>query len=111
VHGLRTFDPRVDVVGVILNKAGSARHADEVRRGRGQLGLPVLGVLPRDAGVSAPSRHLGLIPAAERTDAVSALDRLAEQTAATRSTSTCSTLARAAPEPPARGHHTVVPAG
>ena len=27
LHGLRTFDPGVDVVGVILNKAGSVRHA------------------------------------------------------------------------------------
>ena len=81
LHGLRTFDPGVDVVGVILNKAGSVRHAHEVRSSVEAIGLPVLGVLPRDAGVSAPSRHLGLIPAAERTDAVSALDRLAEQTA------------------------------
>ena len=81
LHGLRTFDPAVDVVGVILNKSGSARHAHEVRSSVEATGLPVLGVLPRDAGVSAPSRHLGLIPAAERTDAVSALDRLAEQTA------------------------------
>ena len=69
LHGLRTFDPGVDVVGVILNKAGSVRHAHEVRSSVEAIGLPVLGVLPRDAGVSAPSRHLGLIPAAERTDA------------------------------------------
>ncbi|WP_353950567.1 cobyrinate a,c-diamide synthase [Knoellia sp. S7-12] len=81
VHGLRGFDPHVHVVGVILNKAGSSRHADEVRRSVEQLGTPVLGVLPRDAGVSAPSRHLGLVPAAERPEAAAALDRLAEQTA------------------------------
>ncbi|WP_035906220.1 cobyrinate a,c-diamide synthase [Knoellia subterranea] len=81
VHGLRMFDPNVHVVGVILNKAGSVRHADEVRRSVEQLGVPVLGVLPRDAGVSAPSRHLGLVPAAERPEAAAALDRLAEQTA------------------------------
>ncbi len=81
VHGLRGFDPHVHVAGVILNKAGSTRHADEVRRSVEQLGTPVLGVLPRDAGVSAPSRHLGLVPAAERPEAAAALDRLAEQTA------------------------------
>lgn len=81
VHGLRGFDPHVHVAGVILNKAGSPRHADEVRRSVEQLGTPVLGVLPRDAGVSAPSRHLGLVPAAERPEAAAALDRLAEQTA------------------------------
>ncbi|MGE9808685.1 MULTISPECIES: cobyrinate a,c-diamide synthase [unclassified Janibacter] len=89
VHGLRSYDavvgpdgqPRVEVVGVVLNKSGSPRHADEVRRSVEALGVPVLGVLPRDAGVSAPSRHLGLVPVAERDDAVAALDRLAEQTA------------------------------
>ncbi len=80
VHGLRTFDPAVRVAGVVLNKSGSPRHAEEVRRSVEATGLPVLGVLPRDAGVTAPSRHLGLVPAAERPEAQSALDLLAEQT-------------------------------
>ena len=44
-------------------------------------GLPVLGVLPRDAGIEAPSRHLGLVPAAERAEAASSVDRLAAQVA------------------------------
>lgn len=81
MHGLATFDPAITVAGVILNKSGSQRHADEVRRSVEAAGYPVLGVLPRDAGVSAPSRHLGLIPVAERRDVASALDLLAEQTA------------------------------
>ena len=50
--------------------------------------MPVLGVLPRDAGIEAPSRHLGLVPAAERADAAAALDRLADQIADATSTST-----------------------
>lgn len=81
-HGLRTFDPNVDVVGVILNKAGSERHATEVRRACERRGLPVLGSLPRDGGLSVPSRHLGLVPAPERDGARDQLDQLAEQTAA-----------------------------
>lgn len=81
VHGLRTFDPEVSVAGVILNKSGSPRHAADVQGAVERLGLPVLGVLPRDAGVHAPSRHLGLVPVAERPDAVDALDRLTEQSA------------------------------
>ena len=81
IHGLRTWaQPPVDVVGVILNKAGSARHADEVVRSIGDQ-LPVLGILQRDDGIEAPSRHLGLVPAAERADASAALDRLAAQIA------------------------------
>jgi cobyrinic acid a,c-diamide synthase len=81
VHGLMTWaQPPVDVVGVILNKAGSARHAEEVVRSIGET-VPVLGILQRDDGIVAPSRHLGLVPAAERADAAAALDRLAAQIA------------------------------
>ncbi|KAA1425438.1 cobyrinate a,c-diamide synthase [Mumia zhuanghuii] len=79
VHGLVSYDPRVEVAGVILNKAGSARHADEVRRAIRD--VPVLGVLHRDAGIEAPSRHLGLVPAAERSEAAHSLDVLAERIA------------------------------
>ena len=86
VHGMATWsngggDPAVQVVGVILNKAGSQRHADEVCRALEPIGIPVLGVLHRDDGIVAPSRHLGLVPAAERDDAVHALDRLADRIA------------------------------
>jgi cobyrinic acid a,c-diamide synthase len=82
VHGMVTWDPSVRVVGVILNKAGSQRHADEVIRALESTGLPVLGTLFRDEGIVAPSRHLGLIPADERDDAVAAVDRLADRIAA-----------------------------
>ncbi|MGI9083812.1 MAG: cobyrinate a,c-diamide synthase [Aeromicrobium sp.] len=77
VHGMVAYDPTVHIVGVILNKAGSQRHADEVCRALEPTGLPVLGVLHRDDGIVAPARHLGLVPAAERDDAARALDRLA----------------------------------
>jgi len=81
VQGMVAFDPAVRVVGVILNKAGSPRHAHEVVSAMESTGLPVLGVLQRDDGIVAPSRHLGLIPADERADAAQALDRLAAQIA------------------------------
>jgi cobyrinic acid a,c-diamide synthase len=81
VHGMTTWDPSVHVVGVILNKAGSARHAEEVVAALETSRVPVLGVLHRDDGIVAPSRHLGLVPAAERADAAAALDRLAAQVA------------------------------
>ena len=81
VHGLHTFDPAVRLSGVILNKAGSSRHSAEIVAALEATGLPVLGVLPRDAGIEAPSRHLGLVPAAERDEAAGALERLAGQVA------------------------------
>ncbi len=79
VHGLNTFDPAIRLSGVILNKAGSARHAAEITSAMEATGIEVLGVLPRDAGIEAPSRHLGLIPAAERQDAAESIRRLAAQ--------------------------------
>lgn len=82
ITGLARFDAAISVAGVILNKSGSERHTAEVRRAVERAGFEVLGVLPRDAGVFAPSRHLGLVPVTERTDAARMLDRLAEQTAA-----------------------------
>ncbi|HEY5788578.1 MAG TPA: cobyrinate a,c-diamide synthase [Microlunatus sp.] len=82
VHGLHTFDPDTRISGVILNKSGSVRHSDEVVSALEATGIPVLGVLPRDAGIEAPSRHLGLVPVAERPEAAAALDRLATQIAA-----------------------------
>ena len=81
VHGLHTFDPDTRISGVIVNKAGSVRHSDEVVAALEATGIPVLGVLPRDAGIEAPSRHLGLVPVAERPEAAAALDRLAGQIA------------------------------
>ncbi|MEZ0382410.1 cobyrinate a,c-diamide synthase [Mycobacterium sp. pW045] len=78
VAGLAGFDPDVRVAGVILNRAGSARHADEVVAALRPTGIPVLGVLPRDADVATPSRHLGLVPAAEREASGAMVSRLAE---------------------------------
>jgi cobyrinic acid a,c-diamide synthase len=76
VHGLNTFDPDVRLSGVIINKAGSDRHAREIVESIQAIGLEVLGVLPRDAGIQIPSRHLGLVPAAERQEATEAVAEL-----------------------------------
>lgn len=67
--GMAAFDPRIRVAGVVLNQVGSPRHAAEARAAVEEAGLPVLGVLPRALDIKAPSRHLGLVPAAERDDA------------------------------------------
>jgi cobyrinic acid a,c-diamide synthase len=82
VAGLAAFDPSVRIAGVILNKARTARHADEVRDALAPTGIPVLGVLHRDEGVETPSRHLGLVPAAERAESATTLARIADVIAA-----------------------------
>lgn len=66
VHGFATYDSRVHLAGVILNKLGSMRHETELRAALEPLGVPVLGALRRTEGIHAPSRHLGLVPVAER---------------------------------------------
>ncbi|MDE9365234.1 cobyrinate a,c-diamide synthase [Luteipulveratus sp. YIM 133132] len=81
VHGLATFEPGVAVAGVILNKVGSPRHTQEIRDALADRGFPLIGVLPRDAGVVAPSRHLGLVPVAEQPSAAATIDRLAGRVA------------------------------
>ncbi|GAA3229736.1 cobyrinate a,c-diamide synthase [Actinocorallia longicatena] len=81
VHGFMTFDSgsegRVRLGGVILNRIGSDRHEEICREAVEALGVPVLGVLRRHDGIATPSRHLGLIPVAERhADAVETVARL-----------------------------------
>ncbi|GHF03961.1 hydrogenobyrinate a,c-diamide synthase [Streptomyces spiralis] len=66
VHGFVTWDPEVRVGGVILNKVASDRHEVLLREALDSVGVPVLGVLRRAPQVDTPSRHLGLVPVAER---------------------------------------------
>ncbi|MFJ8022775.1 cobyrinate a,c-diamide synthase [Streptomyces sp. NPDC096311] len=80
VHGFASWDPEVRVAGVILNKVGSERHESMLREALDASGVPVLGVLRRAPQVDTPSRHLGLVPVAERrADAVDAVGAMAEQ--------------------------------
>jgi cobyrinic acid a,c-diamide synthase len=97
LHGLNTFDPKVRLSGVIINKAGSERHAREAVESIQATGLEVLGVLPRDAGIEIPSRHLGLVPAAEREEAADAVAQLARRISDHVSLSSIISIAQSAP--------------
>ncbi|WP_405611613.1 cobyrinate a,c-diamide synthase [Streptomyces sp. NBC_00076] len=80
VHGFASWDPEVRIGGVILNKVGSDRHEELLREALESAGVPVLGVLRRVAQVDTPSRHLGLVPVAERrAEAVDAVGAMAAQ--------------------------------
>ncbi|MEJ5919634.1 MULTISPECIES: cobyrinate a,c-diamide synthase [unclassified Corynebacterium] len=65
VHGFATLDEDVHIAGVIVNRVGSPRHADIMRSSIEAMGIPVLGAIPRVDNVEVPSRHLGLVTAAE----------------------------------------------
>lgn len=77
VAGFLHHDPNVRIVGVILNRVGSPRHATMLKRALAPLDLPVLGALPRLDDLHHPSRHLGLVQAEERADLEAYLDQAA----------------------------------
>ncbi|MET9405660.1 cobyrinate a,c-diamide synthase [Streptomyces sp. NPDC002935] len=101
VHGFASWDPAVRVAGVILNKVGSERHEAMLREALDASGVPVLGVLRRAPQVDTPSRHLGLVPVAERrSEAVEAVAAMAAQVRAGCDLDALLALARAAGEVP-----------
>lgn len=101
VHGFVSWDPEVRVGGVILNKVGSDRHERLLRDALDESGVPVLGVLRRERLVQAPSRHLGLVPVAERrSDAVESVAALAARVRAGCDLDALLALARSAPSLP-----------
>ncbi|MFF4405372.1 cobyrinate a,c-diamide synthase [Streptomyces sp. NPDC001404] len=101
VHGFASWDPEVRVAGVILNKVGSDRHEAVLREALAESGVPVLGALRRVAGLNTPSRHLGLVPVAERrTEAVAAVAAQAAQVREGCDLEALLALARSAPALP-----------
>jgi cobyrinic acid a,c-diamide synthase len=100
--GFAGFDPRTRVAGVILNRVASDRHERLLRDALAGTGLPVYGAIRRTEGIITPSRHLGLIPAAEReSTARQAIERTGALVAASCDLDALLALAREAPALPA----------
>jgi cobyrinic acid a,c-diamide synthase len=96
VHGFRSFG-NARIAGVILNRVGSERHERILRDACEEVGTPVLGALRRADAVAAPSRHLGLIPAAERhAEALASVDAMATLIAASVDLDAVAAVARSA---------------
>ncbi|PIO98975.1 cobyrinate a,c-diamide synthase [Pleomorphomonas carboxyditropha] len=76
--GARLLDPRLTILGVVLNRVGSERHRRLCTEAIEALGLAVLGALPREATVELPERHLGLVQAEETGDLRHRLEGLAD---------------------------------
>lgn len=74
-RGFTAHDPAVKIAGVILNRTASERHRALVADAIGAVGLPIFGVLPRDAALSLPERHLGLVQATEHADLAALIER------------------------------------
>jgi cobyrinic acid a,c-diamide synthase len=70
VLGCRELDKRLRIAGALLNQIASARHEQIVRQAIAQdVGIPVVGIIPRLAEDIFPMRHLGVIPHQEYGDA------------------------------------------
>ncbi|MFY9840954.1 MAG: cobyrinate a,c-diamide synthase [Xanthobacteraceae bacterium] len=78
VRGFTAHDPAVRIAGVVLNRTASERHRKMVADAIAALRVPILGALPRDAALTLPERHLGLVQAGEHDDLAMLIDRLAK---------------------------------
>ncbi|MFX1681066.1 cobyrinate a,c-diamide synthase [Mitsuaria sp. CC2] len=75
--GLARFRDDIHVAGVIANRVGSDVHARMVGEGLPEE-LPLIAALKRDAALSLPERHLGLVQALELPDIDKQLDAWAD---------------------------------
>jgi len=80
VSGFARFDPAVRIAGVIFNNTGGERHAALLARAMGDHcpDVAFLGAIPRDEGLSIPSRHLGLVTAEDNPLSAEFTGKLAE---------------------------------
>jgi cobyrinic acid a,c-diamide synthase len=103
LRGFATHEPLVKLAGVIFNQVSSERHRAILTTAlaRHVADLACLGALPADPDLSLPSRHLGLLPAGEMTDAEEIIDRCAMQIGAACDIDRLLGLARGSALPPA----------
>jgi cobyrinic acid a,c-diamide synthase len=60
LYGYRYYCPEITYAGVIYNNVGSAQHEEMLCQAAREVGMNVLGCIPRQAEIEMPSRHLGL---------------------------------------------------
>jgi cobyrinic acid a,c-diamide synthase len=74
VLGCRTFDPSLEIGGVVLNNLSSQRQESVIRAAIEQhAGVPVVGAVPRLRHGEFPERHMGLTPFHEHPDVEKAI--------------------------------------
>ena len=79
VKGYASFEPGVNIGGIIANQCGSEEHAEGMAHSLQASSLPpLLGAIPRGGLAQLPSRHLGLVTADANNLAQSTLDALGQ---------------------------------
>ena len=76
--GCASYRDDIDIAGVILNRAASARHLALMAPAFERIKLPVFGAILRDSAIALPERHLGLVQAGEIADIDQYLEKLAD---------------------------------
>jgi cobyrinic acid a,c-diamide synthase len=82
VKGCGSYDERLKVAGVIVNRVGSERHRRLVGDAIEAMGVPIIGALPRNETIALPERHLGLVQAGETEALETRLEAIADFTEA-----------------------------
>lgn len=111
VRGYAIHRDDINVVGVILNKVGSDRHALMLRQALAAIDMPVLGVLPRDPRLSMPERHLGLVQAQEHKELDGFIEGAAALVEAGVDIDALLAISEAAPSSQSRSVATIAPFG
>jgi cobyrinic acid a,c-diamide synthase len=80
VHGFASFDPGLNLAGVVFNRIGSPAHLEYLHQAMTSLpGVRCFGGLPRDQELAIPERHLGLATAEDHPLEDAYLGRLADR--------------------------------
>ncbi len=99
--GFKSFDPSVDVAGVLLNRWNPSRSKVAVEAALDRAGVPALGYLPVAGDLELPSRHLGLVVADELgAEIAGVMDRLGDWVEQHADVGRLLELARSTPEVP-----------
>ncbi len=102
LQGYQQFDKAVNLVGVILNRVGGARHEAKLRQVIAHYckELPVYGAVQEDPALAIVERHLGLTPGNEIAGAQRQVAYLGERIAAQVDCAALMQCASTAPPPP-----------
>lgn len=102
-YGLANYRPTLELAGVVANQVAGPGHAAMLAHSM-PAHIPLLATLPRESALHLPSRHLGLVQAAELADLDSRIAGAADlivDTALAALPSEIAFPAVAEPEPPA----------
>jgi len=78
IHGFQSFDPNLNVTGVIFNRIGGPGHLHYLCVAlEGRPDIVVLGGLSHNADITIPERHLGLVTPEEHRLGAENIERLA----------------------------------